>query len=584
MRVINRFIKVEIGARTDRHATPYATIMATVAQPLGIPRFKRDSKGLHNRMTLSRGVAGSAVFFLILVLLIQGVVVGGQADQQTPPSPKPSAVMPEGQSVTSPAKDSEAQAKKNAKPTVEEIIRLAETAYTEGKEAIAKGQTEAARACFDRALDYLLSSGFDRSNNPRLQAYYNDLVERIHQYESKPVDRKEIAEPAVLDELSKISESVLATVAPGGVKIYGNYDFDFSVAEPVLQYMEYFIAGRGRSTMEAGLERSGRYRKMAEKIFKEERVPQDLIWLAQAESGWKPNALSRASAKGIWQFIPGTGQRYSLHQTEWVDDRSGPEKSTRAAARYLRWLYDHFAGDWMLAMAAYNSGEARVDDAIARSGYADFWELYKRSLLPTETRNYVPIILSIVIVSKNQKRYGFDVKPDPAQEHDLFELPGQTDLKVVAELLGVPYEVVQELNPELRRAVSPPNQKYTIRIPKGMKKGFEAAYAKLPEDQRVRRIVIPRYDIARRPGSRYRSQVASYKTRSGDTLSTLARRYGVTVTELARLNRISERGTLHKGQTLRVPVTAREGRKARGKNGRNSHRSKPAKSRSARRR
>ena len=122
----------------------------------------------------------------------------------------------------------------------------------------------------------------------------------------------------------------------------------------------------------------GRYREMVEKVFKEEKVPIDLIWLAQAESVWKPNALSRAAAKGIWQFIPSTGTRYGLAQTAWVDERSQPEKSTRAAARYLRWLHDHFAGDWLLAMAAYNSGENRVDGAIAKCGYADFWELYKR--------------------------------------------------------------------------------------------------------------------------------------------------------------------------------------------------------------
>jgi membrane-bound lytic murein transglycosylase D len=242
----------------------------------------------------------------------------------------------------------------------------------------------------------------------------------------------------------------------------------------------------------------------------------------------------------------------------------------------------------MLAIAGYNSGEGRVDDAIARSGYADFWELYKRGLLPNETRNYVPIILSIVIVSKNQKRYGIDVKPDSSLAYDLFELPGQTDLKVVAELLGVPYESVQEMNPELRRAVSPPNQKYTIRLPKGMRKTFEIAYAKLPEDQRVKRIIIPREDISRAVGSRYRTRVASYKARPGDTLYALSRRYGVSVADLARLNRISARGTLHKGQTLRVPVTAKQARNKQAlgkvKGDRHSSRSRPASRHTARRR
>jgi membrane-bound lytic murein transglycosylase D len=295
---------------------------------------------------------------------------------------------------------------------------------------------------------------------------------------------------------------------------------------------------------------------MAEKIFKQERVPEDLIWLAQAESVWKPNALSWASAKGIWQFIPGTGQRYGLAQTAWIDQRSHPELSTRAAAKYLRFLHDYFAGDWMLAMAAYNSGEGRVEGAIARCGYADFWELHRRGLLPAETRNYVPIILSIIIISKNQKRYGFDVDPDPALKYDTFDIPSQTDLKVVADLLGVSYESVQELNPELRRGVTPPGERYAIRIPDGTKKQFETAYASLPEDQRVRKIIIPVEESA----SRYRTRVISYRVRRGDTLASLARRHGTSAAELARLNRLSSRGELKKGQVIRIPTTVRASR------------------------
>ena len=305
---------------------------------------------------------------------------------------------------------------------------------------------EEARKFFDQAVDAILLSGIDLRAEAKLDAYYRDLLNRIHKYEAQPDDdhgeeaRPEIVETSVLDELSEIKESELATATQNGVQIYGRYDFDFSVAPPVFQYMNFFVSGRGRSTMETGLRRSGRYRQMAEKIFQEERVPLDLIWLAQAESVWKPNALSRAAAKGIWQFIPSTGSRYGLTQTQWIDQRSHPEMSTRAAARYLRFLHDYFAGDWLLAMAAYNSGENRVAGAIAKCGYADFWEIHRRGLLPQETRNYVPIILSIIIISKNQGRYGFNVTPEPPLNYDIFELPGQTDLKVVADLMGVPYE------------------------------------------------------------------------------------------------------------------------------------------------
>lgn len=450
-------------------------------------------------------------------------------------------------------------AERVSSPQAQTVIEKAESYFRQGQEAFNKGDRDGARKLFDQALDAVLMSGINLRADSRLESYYRALLDRIHKFEAHPEDdhspeeRAEAVEPSLLDELSDIDDSELAMVTPDGIKIFGKYDFDFSVAPPVLQFVNFFVSGRGRSTMNIGLQRSGRYRQMAEKIFKEERVPLDLIWLAQAESVWKPNALSRAAAKGIWQFIPATGTRYGLAQTAWIDQRSHPEHSTRAAARYLKWLHDHFAGDWLLAMAAYNSGEGRVDSAIARCGYADFWEIHRRGLLPQETRNYVPIILSIIIISKNQNRYGFDVKPDSPLNYEMCELPDQTDLKVIADLIGVPYETVQDLNPELRRGVTPPGQRYIIKLPRGMKKQFEIAYADLPEDQRVRRVIIPREEIAEASRPAYRTQVVAYRVRRGDTLASLARRHGVSMDELARLNRLSSRGQLRKGQTLRIP-------------------------------
>lgn len=458
--------------------------------------------------------------------------------------------------------------------TTQSIIDRAEESVLRGEEASSKGLPDIARKMFDNALDTVLQSGIDLKTDTKLAGYYRGLLDRIHKHEAQPgdvhdaADLPEVAEPSVLDEVSEIKETELAMVTPEGVKIFGRYDFEFAVAPPVFQFINFFVAGRGHSTMEAGLQRSGRYRQMVEKIFKEERVPEDLMWLAQAESVWKPNALSRAAAKGIWQFIPSTGTRYGLAQTTWIDDRSQPEKSTRAAARYLRWLHDHFAGDWLLAMAAYNSGENRVDSAIARCGYADFWELYKRGLLPQETRNYVPAILSIIIISKNQKRYGFDVTPDLPLNYDTFEVPAQTDLKVVADLIGVPYDTIQDLNAELRRGTSPAGERYTIKLPKGTKKQFEIAYADLPEEKRVRKITVPTEEIAVRYRSKYRVQLASYQVRRGDTLASVARRSGVSVKELARLNRISTRGQLRKGQTVKVPKAVRASRGRHSKIGR----------------
>jgi membrane-bound lytic murein transglycosylase D len=490
---------------------------------------------------------------------------------------------------------------------IKEIMERAEASFNKGEAAFQKGQKDEARRWFDEAVDVIMLSGVNLRANPRLDAFYVELVERINGFEVPKAIRTDAipavnshtnsyrqqqeVQPAVnversfIDDISNINENELSAVSSSGVRIYGKYDFDFSIAPPVLQYLSYFVSGRGRSTMETGLQRSGRYRQMAEKIFKEEGIPLDLIWLAQAESVWKPNALSHAAAKGIWQFIPGTGTRFGLSQTAYVDERSHPEKSTRAAAKYLKWLHNHFAGDWLLAMAAYNSGENRIDNAIAKCGYADFWELYRQGLIPRETRNYVPIILSITIVSKNQGRYGFNVRPDPAIHYDTTDIPDQTDIRVVADLLGVPYEVVQDLNPELRRGSTPPGQAYTLRLPKGMKKSFEVAFAELPEDQRQRRSLIARDDtperakperldrsdrsekaeraekpsvrldqsIARAAKPAFKTQIVSYQVRRGDTLASVAKRHGVSTQEVAKLNRLSSRGELLKGQSIRIP-------------------------------
>jgi membrane-bound lytic murein transglycosylase D len=520
---------------------------------------------------------------------------------------------------------------------IKALMERAEASFKKGEAAFHKGQKEEARRYFDESVEVIMVSGVNLRANPRLDAFYVELVERINGFDvpkairsdSIPVvnnntnsyRQQQDVQPAVnverslIDDISNINENELSAVSSSGVRIYGKYDFDFSVAPPVLQYLNYFVSGRGRSTMETGLQRSGRYRQMAEKIFKEEGVPTDLIWLAQAESVWKPNALSHAAAKGIWQFIPGTGTRFGLMQTAYVDERSHPEKSTRAAAKYLKWLHTHFAGDWMLAMAAYNSGENRIDNAIARCGYADFWELYRQGLIPRETQNYVPIILAITIVSKNQKRYGFNVKPDPTIHYDTTDIPDQTDIRVVADLLGVPYEVIQDLNPELRRGSTPPGQAYALRLPKGMKKSFEVAFAELPEEQRLRssRTLIARDDtperakperlerieradrdekssvrnaeqlltsrsekpsvrvdttlsrtekpsvrldqtLARAEKSSFKTQIISYQVKRGDTLASVARQHGVSTQEVAKLNRLSSRGELLKGQSIRVPA------------------------------
>src|SRR6184192_3928889 len=200
------------------------------------------------------------------------------------------------------------------------------------------------------------------------------------------------------------------------------------LTDPVAGYINYFST-RGRSTLEHALIRGGRYQGMIQKILRQEGVPQELIYLAQAESGFHPLAVSRVGARGMWQFMGSRARGYGLQRSWWIDDRQDPEKATRAAARHLKDLYNQF-GDWYLAMAAYNSGPGNVQQAVKRTGYADFWELYKRNVLPAETKNYVPIILAMTIMSKNPAQYGLDgVNPDPADKFDMAVVDYPVDLR-----------------------------------------------------------------------------------------------------------------------------------------------------------
>lgn len=460
----------------------------------------------------------------------------------------------------------------------QQIIDRADHLYNMGEEAFARGDLERSRRSFDDAVDAVLTSGMDIRSNEPLQSFYKELIDRIHRHQMLAQDAETggFAEQAYVpaeSELAGLTDADLAALGNAEEKFDGTYNFKFTVGTPVYQFINYFTKGRGRGTMETGLRRSGRYRKMAERIFKEEGVPTDLIWLAQVESVWKPAALSHAAAKGIWQFIPATGRRFGLDQDYWVDKRSHPEESTRAAARYLKFLYNYFAGDWLLAMAAYNSGEGNVSKAIARSGYADFWEIHRLGYLPTETRNYVPAILAVIIVAHNQERYGINVTPEPALVYDVAQVSGQADLGVIASLCNTSPDFIRDLNPHFRRDVTPPGGT-VLRLPVGTKTSFESAWAGLSPEQRLGRssssqpdaeLAVDRDDdkYETRPASKTSgfsggNTMISHTARPGDSLTSVAARYGTTPAELARVNNISSNARLQAGQVLRVPIKKSE--------------------------
>ena len=273
---------------------------------------------------------------------------------------------------------------------------------------------------------------------------------------------------------------------------------------------------------------------MIQQILKEEGVPQELIYLAQAESGFHPLALSHAGARGMWQFMASRAQGYGLERDWWIDERQDPEKSTRAAARHLKDLYTEF-GDWYLAMAAYNSGPGTVQNAVKRTGYADYWQLYRRNVLPKETRNYVPIILAVTIMAKNPEQYGLDkVVTEKPVPYDVLNIDYPVDLRLVAECVDASEATLQDLNPSLLRLTTPKDREFDLHLPAGTKDRYLTAIAAIPPDMRV--------------WWRY------HKVAPGDTLSSVARSFHTTRQAIVQANSLDGTEDLQAESELIIPV------------------------------
>ncbi len=306
-----------------------------------------------------------------------------------------------------------------------------------------------------------------------------------------------------------------------------------------VEYFINFFQTNGRSWFSKWLSRSERYIPMMKDVLKKEGLPEDLVYLAMIESGFSTHAHSRASAVGPWQFIAGTGKRYSLRIDPWIDERRDPLKSTVAAAMYLKELYSLFNKDWYLAAAGYNAGENKILRAINMYESRDFWQLSRGDYLKRETKDYVPKLLAAAIIAKEPAKYGFaDVAYLPPIEFDTVAIPTRTDLEVVAKAIDVPYETIRELNPELKRWCTPPDYPdYSLKIPKGKKTVFLREYAKLPEGERYAE----------------RSVSIRYRAVKGDTLESIARRFGVRAEEIASLNNLRSTRKL-RGRVLRIVV------------------------------
>jgi len=313
-------------------------------------------------------------------------------------------------------------------------------------------------------------------------------------------------------------------------------EFDFPIVNnPQVQKFIDHYSGRGKNSFTLWLKRSGRYVPMMQRIFSEEGLPRDLVYLSLVESGLNHRAYSWANAVGPWQFIESTGRMYGLQNDWWRDERRDPEKSTRAAAKYLRDLFDRF-GDWHLAVAAYNAGPGKISRAIREKGDADFWAIRDGNVLQDETRDYVPKLLAAIQIAKEPLRYGFeDVEYRDPLDYDLVEIPSTTDLEVVAQLCRISYDELKELNPELKRWCTPPEaDRYHLRLPAGSGELFVEKYDLLsPED---------------------RANYKRHRVKPGDTLRALANRYGVRLEDITRLNNIDNPRALRVGMDLILPL------------------------------
>jgi membrane-bound lytic murein transglycosylase D len=433
----------------------------------------------------------------------------------------------------------------DAPPEIQDVMRRAQQSYIEGSNLLKSGESAKARLSFNQAVDLLLDSGFDLTSTPVLQSFFRDLLRLIHQDEARYLQAEEVVEEkheeAVVDELDRLDlipisiDPVLSDVVAADLA-NTQYDIPIVLNEAVLKSLNFWL-GKGRKYFADGLVRSGRYREMIAETFKTESIPLDVMYLAQVESLFKTQAVSRARARGIWQFGRGTAIRYGLKVNRYVDERSDPEKSTRAAARYLSDLYAMFK-DWSLVLAAYNWGEGKVLRLINRSGRTDFWDLLElKRNFPKETKNHVPLIMASIILARNPEKYGLPTELDQPPVFDRVSMSKPTDLRAAAKVMGLTVAQLKELNPALRGLTTPPGYPdFELRVPAGMSQETIGKLAALPV-AKVR--VQPDY-------------TARYRVRPGDTLNGIASKLGVTVAALQSANKVQP-SSLKAGMWLTVP-------------------------------
>ncbi|MDW5264743.1 MULTISPECIES: lytic transglycosylase domain-containing protein [Acidobacteriaceae] len=498
----------------------------------------------------------------------------------------------------------------------QQLINHAEQLYRSGVDNYSAGHLDAARADFDSAVDAMLMSGMDLKGDPDLADELDHLVSAVNSLEMAALKQGNGFSPAVeeapLDAANQVTfpaNPALTAKVEAELKTTQS-DFPLVINQYVAGFISYFSnSPTGHAHLLRSLERAGKYKTMISKDLRDEGLPQDLIYLAVAESGFQPQVVNAHSgAGGMWQFMPFQGA-YGLTHNGWFDERFDPEKSSIAYAKYMKALYNQF-GDWYLAMAAYNWGPGNVQRSVMHTGYADFWELYRRNVLPEATKNYVPGIIAAIIMAKNPTQYGLDkMVPEPAVVYDTVTVSYAVDLRLVADVTNATLPEIVGLNPSLLRMTTPREMPFDLHIPVGTGDLFASRIKQIPEDKRdtwrfhvvhegetldavATTFHTHASDIAEENGvtgndgvdggdelvipiaaPRAVAHPQTYKVRRGDTLVTVADRFGVTVEQLRSWNHLRS-NAVATGHSLRVsePVKLAPRMRSRGKSSR-GHRS-----------
>jgi membrane-bound lytic murein transglycosylase D len=480
---------------------------------------------------------------LVLSLMLSGC-------PSTQPLSSPSATSSK---ATAPAVQQAQQQPPAAAPTApptpdqrkaQQLIVQVERDFLSGEAHYRKGQLVQAKSDFDNAVDRMLASGLNIKADPLLDDEFNRILDAVNALEMEALKQGNGFAPNQEPTPADVANDVTFEVDPNLVAkakaelATTKSDLPLVINDYVAAYINFFAnSQRGHNTLLHSFQRAGRYKAMIQRVLQDEGVPQDLIYLAVAESSFQPQAVNgHSGAGGMWQFMPHGD--YGLARNGYVDERFDPEKSTRAYARYMKFLYNQL-GDWYLAMAAYDWGAGSVQRAVQKTGYADFWELYKRNNLPGETKNYVPEILAAIIIARNPHQYGFDdVQLDAPIVTDTVPIDYAVDLRLVADLVDVEPQELIALNPGMLRMATPPPgllaSPFELHLPAGAATVFKQRIAEIPEDRRT--------------------QWRYHRVTPEDSLASVARSYRVTVEQLATVNQLQRDDSLGSVEALVVPV------------------------------